>query len=75
MRSVPLSTTLSPEVKKAAAAYCKRHGLKLSFLIERALIEQLEDEIDREAYYHRRDEPTVTLESVVASRRRSKRRA
>ena len=72
MRSVPLSTTISPEVKKAATAYCKKHGVKISFLIEQALVEQLEDEIDREAYFARRSEPTVSLEEAMAQRARAK---
>jgi hypothetical protein len=75
MRTVPLSTTISAEVKAAATSYCRKHGLKLSYLIERALVEQLEDEMDREAYYARRDEPTVSLERVVAERKRGKSRS
>ena len=71
---MPISTTISPEVKRAAADYCRRHGLKLGFLIERALVEQLEDELDRAAYFSRRDEPTVSLDSVLRDRKtRSKR--
>ena len=35
-------------------------------MIEQALIEQLEDEIDLEAYRARRDEETFSLEEVLA---------
>ena len=69
MRSIPLSTTISPEIKRAADAYCKRNGIKMSFLVERALVEQLEDEMDIEAYHQRRNEPTESLESIVAARK------
>jgi hypothetical protein len=64
-----LSTVIAPEVKRAARAYCSRHGLKLRHLVERALLEQLGDEIDLEAYLQRKTESTVTLETVL---RRSK---
>ena len=74
MNAVPLSTTISSEVKKAAAAYCRRHGIKLGFLIERALVEQLEDEMDREAYFARRDESSVTLDSILAARPAAKKK-
>lgn len=64
-----LSTVIAPEVKRAARAYCKRHGLKLRYLVEKALVEQLEDEIDLEAYRARKAEETVSFEAVL---RRSK---
>ena len=72
MRSIPLSTTIAPEVKRAASAYCKKHGIKMSFLIERALVEQLENEADLEAYYERRHEPTHSLEAVIAARKKKR---
>lgn len=60
-----LSTVISPEVKRAARDYCKRHGLKLRYLVETALLEQLEDEIDVEAFRARKAEETVSLEAVL----------
>ena len=67
---VTLSTLIDAEVKRAATEYCKRRGLKLQFLIEKALVEQLEDEIDLEAYQQRKNEPTVPLEKVLAGMKR-----
>ncbi len=67
-----LSTVVAPEVKRAARAYCKRHGLKLRFLVEKALVEQLEDEIDLEAYRARKAEETVPLEVVLGRSKRAR---
>lgn len=66
-QDVVLSTTIAIEVKRAATAYCKRKGLKLRYLIERALIEQLEDEIDLQAYLDRRDEASIPLADLLVT--------
>ncbi len=68
--AVPLSTMIDSDVKKAVTAYCKRRGLKLRSLIEQALVEQLEDEIDLEAYHQRRLEDTIPLEKILAGHAR-----
>lgn len=67
---VILSTAIDARVKKAAASFCKRRGLKLQYFVEQALVEQLEDEIDLEAYHSRRAEETVPLEKVLAGRKK-----
>lgn len=67
-----LSTVIDARVKRAASEFCKRRGLKLRHLVEQALVEQLEDEIDIEAYAQRRDEPTVSLEEILSSRTKRK---
>jgi len=61
-----LSTVIDARVKDALVSYCKRRGIKLRYLIEQALVEQLEDEIDIEAYHARRNEETVSLEDVLS---------
>lgn len=61
-----LSTIIDARVKEALVSFCKRRGIKLRYLIEQALVEQLEDEIDLEAYHARRNEETVSLEEVLA---------
>ena len=61
-----LSTVIDVRVKDAITSFCKRRGIKLRYMIEQALIEQLEDEIDLEAYNARRNEETVSLEEVLA---------
>ena len=62
-----LSTVIDARVKDALVSFCKRRGIKLRYLIEQALVEQLEDEIDLEAYHSRRNEETVSLEEVLAN--------
>jgi hypothetical protein len=64
--TVTLSTVIDARVKNAVVAFCRRRGIKMRHLIEQALIEQLEDEIDLEAYYARRGEETVALEEILA---------
>jgi antitoxin component of RelBE/YafQ-DinJ toxin-antitoxin module len=67
-----LSTIIDARVKDAVTSFCKRRGIKMRYLIEQALIEQLEDEIDLEAYRSRRNEETVPLEKVLAELRKRK---
>lgn len=68
-----LSTVIDSRVKDALIRFCKRRGIKLRYLIEQALVEQLEDEIDLEAYHSRRKEETVSLEDVLAGIKKKKR--
>lgn len=65
-----ISTVIDASVKEAATQFCKRRGLKLRYFIEQALLEQLEDAIDLEAYYARRDEETVPLEEILSARKK-----
>ena len=67
-----LSTVIDSRVKDALVSFCKRRGIKLRYMIEQALIEQLEDEIDLEAYEARKNEETVSLEEVLAGRSRKR---
>ena len=60
-----LSTVIDARVKDAITSFCKRRGIKLRYMVEQALIEQLEDEIDLEAYRERRDEQTFSLEEIL----------
>jgi len=60
-----LSTVIDARVKDAITSFCKRRGIKLRYMVEQALIEQLEDEIDLEAYRERRDEETFSLEEIL----------
>ena len=70
-KTATLSTIIDAKVKKAASQYCKKRGLKLRFLIEDALVEKLEDEIDLAAYHERKDEETFLLEEVLSQRKKS----
>lgn len=69
-KTATLSTVIDAEVKRAATQYCKQQGMKLQYLVEKALIEQLEDAIDLEAYRQRRNESTVRLEDLIPPGRR-----
>ena len=69
-KTAALSTIIDASVKEAATKYCERHGLKLRHFVEQALLEQLEDAIDLEAYHQRKNEQTVDLEHILASRKR-----
>ena len=68
-QTATLSTIIDADVKLALTTYCERHGLKMRSVIERAIVEQLEDEIDLQAYRDRKDEPTIPLEDVLAGRK------
>lgn len=65
MKDSTLSTLIDGDVKKAVTEFCKRRGIKIRHLVEQALIEQLEDEIDLEAYHQRKDEATIPLEKIL----------
>ncbi|MCA1588794.1 MAG: DUF6290 family protein [Acidobacteria bacterium] len=67
-----LSTIIDARVKDAVTSFCKRRGIKMRYLIEQALIEQLEDEIDLEAFRSRKNEETVPLEKVLAGLKKRK---
>lgn len=65
-----LSTQIDRHIKEATAEFCKRRGLKLRYFVEQALLEQLEDEIDLEAYHARRAEKTISLEAILAGQKK-----
>ena len=69
-RTAILSTVIDADVKRAATLYCKKNGMKLQFLVEKAIIEQLEDAIDLEAYYARKSEPTTSLEEILSPKKK-----
>jgi hypothetical protein len=69
-KTATLSTNLDPELKLALSAYCKRRGLKIQSVVEAAIREQLEDEIDLAAYFDRKDEAEVSLSTVIKKLRK-----
>ncbi len=69
-KTAVISTVIDSAVKEAATQFCKRRGLKLRYFVEQALLEQLEDEIDLEAYNARRTEETVPLEDILAAKKK-----
>ncbi len=69
-QTATLSTIIDAQVKVAVTEFCKRRGVKLRYLVEQALIEQLEDEIDLEAYHQRKNEERIPLEKILFRRKK-----
>lgn len=60
-----LSTNIDSELKEALSLFCKKHGLKIQSVVENAIREQLEDEIDLADYQSRKNEEEVSLVTVL----------
>jgi hypothetical protein len=56
---VNFSTTLTKPTKELLERFCKKRGLRMNHLVERAIIELLEDEMDKEIIEERELEETV----------------
>ncbi len=56
---VSFSTTLSKPTKELLDRYCRKRGLRINHFVERAILELLEDEMDRELIEERELEETV----------------
>ncbi len=69
-QTTTLSTIIDSRVKEAATAFCKKRGMKLRHFIEMAVLEQIEDEIDLEAYHQRKHEDVVSLEDILKGRKK-----
>jgi antitoxin component of RelBE/YafQ-DinJ toxin-antitoxin module len=63
-KQVTLSTNIDFDLKEALAAFCKRRGLKIQSVVENAIREQLEDEIDLASYQERKNEEEISLAVV-----------
>jgi len=70
-REATLSTEIDPAVKRALATYSKRHGLKIRFVVEQAIVDLIEDESDLAAWRARRDEPVVPWAEVLRAHRKA----
>jgi len=70
-REATLSTEIDPAVKRALALYSKKHGLKIRFVVEQAIVDFIEDESDLAAWRQRRDEPTLPWAEVLKSHRKA----
>ncbi|MDP2599544.1 MAG: hypothetical protein Q8P84_02275 [Deltaproteobacteria bacterium] len=71
-KQTTLSTVIDSKVKKAAVRFCEERGLKLQYLVEQALMEQLEDAMDLEAYQVRRHEDTIPFYKILSNRKKAK---
>ncbi|MBK6846394.1 MAG: hypothetical protein IPG96_02165 [Proteobacteria bacterium] len=56
---VSFSTTMSKDTKELLERFCKQRGLRMNHLVEQAILEHLEDEMDRELIESRELEPLV----------------
>jgi hypothetical protein len=65
VKTLPLSTNISSQIKKVLDIYCKQHGIKIRYFIEQAIIDKLEDEIDIEAFELRKNEDTISLDELL----------
>ena len=70
-REATLSTAIDPAVKRALALYSKKRGLKMRFVVERAIVELIEDESDLTVWRQRRDEPVVPWAEVLKAHRKA----
>ncbi len=60
-----LSTNIDFELKEALSMFCKKHGLKIQSVVENAIREQLEDEIDLASYQEQKNEEEISLAMVL----------
>lgn len=60
-----LSTSIDLELKKALTLFCKKRGLKIQSVVENAIREQLEDEIDLASYHERKNEEEISLTNAL----------
>ena len=56
---VSLSTTISAETKELLERFCEQKGLRINYLVESALLEWMEDDMDTELIKARLHEDTV----------------
>ncbi len=56
---VNFSTTLRKETKDLLDRFCKNRGLRMNHLVEQAILEYLEDEMDKEIIESRELEEVV----------------
>lgn len=64
-KQATLSTNIDFELKLALSSFCKKKGLKIQSVVENAIREQLEDEIDLASYQERKSEEEVSLMAVL----------
>lgn len=69
-KQATLSTNIDLELKKALSDFCKRHGLKIQSVVENAIREQLEDELDLGSFHERKDEEEVPLSQILKKQRK-----
>ena len=53
------STTLTTQTKELLERFCKSRGLRMNHVVEKAIVELIEDEMDKEIIEERELEETV----------------
>ncbi len=56
---VNFSTTITKDTKELLERYCKARGLRMNHIVEKAVLEYLEDEMDKVLIEERELEETV----------------
>lgn len=64
-KQVTLSTNIDADLKKALTLFCKKNGFKIQSVVENAIREQIEDQIDLAAYQERKDEEEISLNALM----------
>jgi len=64
-KQATLSTNIDFELKEALSLFCKRRGLKIQSVVEDAIREQLEDEMDLSSYHERKNEGEISLSMAL----------
>lgn len=59
LKTTSFSTTLSRETKELLERFCDKKGLRMNHVVERAILEFVEDEMDSEIIESRELEETV----------------
>lgn len=62
---VNFSTTLTKPTKDLLERFCSKRGLRMNHLVERAILELLEDEMDKEIIEDRELEETVEWKKLA----------
>ena len=65
MSSVLISARISKEVKELASKWCKANGFVMAKFIEEAILEKLEEHIDRQEIDKLRKEPTRPFSEIL----------
>ena len=64
-KQVTLSTNIDAKLKKDLTVFCKKRGLKIQNVVENAIREQLEEELDLASYYERKNEEEISFAKVI----------
>ncbi len=60
-----LSIQIDSQIKKALILFCKERGLKIQTVVENAIYEYLEEELDLSTCETRKNEEEISLATVV----------